>query len=47
MVLVAEDIRLAIEDGCHRMDFLKGDYSYKYRFGARRRHVRRLVVERR
>lgn len=47
MVLVAEDIRLAIEDGCERMDFLKGDYAYKYRFGARRRHVRRLVVERR
>jgi CelD/BcsL family acetyltransferase involved in cellulose biosynthesis len=46
MVLVAEDIRRAIEDGCDRVDFLKGDYAYKYRFGARRRRVRRLVVER-
>jgi CelD/BcsL family acetyltransferase involved in cellulose biosynthesis len=46
MVLVAEDIRLAIEDGCDRVDFLKGDYAYKYRFGAHRRHVRRLEVER-
>ena len=46
MVLVAEEIRLAIEDGCERVDFLKGDYAYKYRFGAHRRHVRRLVVER-
>ena len=34
MVLVAEDIRLAIEDGCDAFDLLKGDYSYKYRFGA-------------
>jgi CelD/BcsL family acetyltransferase involved in cellulose biosynthesis len=46
MVLVAEDIREAIEDGCERFDFLKGDYAYKYRFGARKRHVRRLVVDR-
>jgi CelD/BcsL family acetyltransferase involved in cellulose biosynthesis len=47
MVLVAEDVRQAIEDGCSRFDLLKGDYAYKYRFGARPRAVRRLVVERR
>ena len=34
MVLVGEDIRLAIEDGATGFDMLKGDYDYKYRFGA-------------
>lgn len=47
MVLVAEDIRQAIAEGCGRFDLLKGDYPYKYRFGARRRAIRRLVVDRR
>ena len=47
MVLVAEDVRQAIEEGCTVFDFLKGDYAYKYRFGARRRLVKRLVVRRR
>jgi CelD/BcsL family acetyltransferase involved in cellulose biosynthesis len=46
MVLVAEDIRIAIESGCSRFDLLKGDYAYKYRFGAKKRHVRRLLVRR-
>jgi CelD/BcsL family acetyltransferase involved in cellulose biosynthesis len=46
MVLVGEDIRLAIEQGCSAFDLLKGDYPYKYRFGAAPRRVRRLVVER-
>jgi CelD/BcsL family acetyltransferase involved in cellulose biosynthesis len=46
MVLVAEDIRLAIEDGHDGFDLLKGDYGYKYRFGAAPRRVRRLVVTR-
>ncbi|HWL90673.1 MAG TPA: GNAT family N-acetyltransferase [Actinomycetota bacterium] len=46
MVLVAEDIRQAIEEGCSVFDFLKGDYPYKYRFGARRRLVKRLVISR-
>ncbi len=46
MVLVAEDIRQAIEEGCSVFDFLKGDYAYKYRFGARKRLVKRLVVSR-
>jgi CelD/BcsL family acetyltransferase involved in cellulose biosynthesis len=47
MVLVAEDIRHAIEAGCDAFDLLKGDYAYKYRFGARPRLVRRLVLTRR
>jgi CelD/BcsL family acetyltransferase involved in cellulose biosynthesis len=46
MVLVAEDVRQAIEEGCSRFDLLKGDYAYKYRFGAKRRAIRRLVVTR-
>jgi CelD/BcsL family acetyltransferase involved in cellulose biosynthesis len=46
MVLVAEDIRQAIDERCSAFDFLKGDYAYKYRFGARRRIVKRLVVSR-
>jgi CelD/BcsL family acetyltransferase involved in cellulose biosynthesis len=46
MVLVAEDVRQAIEEGCSRFDLLKGDYAYKYRFGARPRAIRRLVVTR-
>jgi CelD/BcsL family acetyltransferase involved in cellulose biosynthesis len=46
MVLVAEDIRIAIEAGCSAFDLLKGDYAYKYRFGAAPRAVRRLLVRR-
>jgi CelD/BcsL family acetyltransferase involved in cellulose biosynthesis len=46
MVLVAEDIREAIEDGCVAFDLLKGDYQYKYRFGASPRAVKRLLVAR-
>jgi CelD/BcsL family acetyltransferase involved in cellulose biosynthesis len=46
MVLVAEDIRVAIESGCSVFDLLKGDYAYKYRFGAYPRAVRRLIVRR-
>jgi CelD/BcsL family acetyltransferase involved in cellulose biosynthesis len=46
MVLVGEDIRLAIEDGASGFDLLKGDYAYKYRFGAVARPVRRMVVRR-
>jgi CelD/BcsL family acetyltransferase involved in cellulose biosynthesis len=46
MVLVAEDIRIAIEGGCSVFDLLKGDYAYKYRFGATPRVVRRLALAR-
>jgi hypothetical protein len=46
MVLVAEDIRIAIEGGCSAFDMLKGDYAYKYRFGAYPRAIRRLLVRR-
>ena len=46
MVLVGEDIRLAIEAGCEAFDLLKGDYQYKYRFGAHPRAVKRLIATR-
>jgi CelD/BcsL family acetyltransferase involved in cellulose biosynthesis len=46
MVLVAEDIRIAIEAGCSAFDLLKGDYAYKYRFGAVPRPIKRLIVRR-
>ena len=46
MVLVAEDIRIAIEAGCGAFDLLKGDYAYKYRFGAVPRAIKRLLVRR-
>lgn len=46
MVLVAEDIRIAIEAGCSGFDLLKGDYPYKYRFGAVPRTVKRLEITR-
>ncbi|MEA2551546.1 MAG: hypothetical protein QOE25_1315 [Actinomycetota bacterium] len=46
MVLVGEDIRFAIESGCVAFDLLKGDYQYKYRFGAEPRLVRRLQITR-
>ena len=46
MVLVVEDIRQAIDEGCTAFDLLKGDYQYKYRFGAVARRVRRLIVTR-
>jgi CelD/BcsL family acetyltransferase involved in cellulose biosynthesis len=46
MVLISELIRSAIGDGFSRVDLLKGDLAYKYRFGARPRAVKRLVVSR-
>jgi CelD/BcsL family acetyltransferase involved in cellulose biosynthesis len=46
MVLVAELIRSAIEEEFRTFDLLKGDLSYKYRFGARPRRVARLRLRR-
>jgi CelD/BcsL family acetyltransferase involved in cellulose biosynthesis len=46
MVLIAEMIRVAIEEGVARFDLLKGDLAYKYRFGARARPVSRLLIRR-
>lgn len=46
MVLVADLIDSAIEDGCSAFDMLKGDIPYKYRFGARPRRVKKLTLSR-
>ncbi|MEX2458277.1 MAG: GNAT family N-acetyltransferase [Actinomycetota bacterium] len=46
MVLIAEMIRAAIDEGVGRFDLLKGDLEYKYRFGARARPVSRLLIRR-
>ena len=46
MILVAELIREAIEEGRSVFDMLKGDLGYKYRFGARPRRVCRLRLDR-
>ena len=47
MVLASEIVKEAIGEGCTRLDMLKGDLGYKYRFGARPRPIRRLLLERR
>jgi CelD/BcsL family acetyltransferase involved in cellulose biosynthesis len=47
MVLVAELIRDAIEEGRRGLDLLKGDLPYKYRYGARPRRIARLLLHRR
>jgi CelD/BcsL family acetyltransferase involved in cellulose biosynthesis len=46
MVLVAELIRSAIDEGCRIFDFLKGDLGYKYRFGPAPRPMARLLFDR-
>jgi len=47
MVLMAECIRLAADEGCEAFDFLRGTEPYKYRFGASDLPLARLVIERR
>ncbi|MDP8960845.1 MAG: GNAT family N-acetyltransferase [Actinomycetota bacterium] len=44
MVLLAELIRIAGEEGFGVFDLLRGDEPYKYRYGAEDRGVHRLVV---
>ncbi|MGH2725434.1 MAG: GNAT family N-acetyltransferase [Actinomycetota bacterium] len=44
MVLMADGIRLAAEEGCTTFDFLRGTEPYKYRFGAVDEPLIRLVV---
>ncbi len=46
-VLLAETIRLAIEEGATEIDFLRQREEFKYRWGARDRVNRRLWIERR
>ncbi|MGH2830287.1 MAG: GNAT family N-acetyltransferase [Actinomycetota bacterium] len=44
LVLVAEAIRLACDEGCASFDFLRGAEEYKYRFGAVDRAVIRVTA---
>src|SRR5437867_4366701 len=46
MVLMADTIRLACEEGCNSFDLLRGDEPYKYRFGARDVSLRALDLGR-
>lgn len=46
MVLVAELVRMAGEEGCAVFDLLRGDEAYKYRLGAEDRRLRRVEVTR-
>jgi CelD/BcsL family acetyltransferase involved in cellulose biosynthesis len=45
LVLMSEEVRLAIEAGLSEVDFLRGDEKYKYNLGARPRQLVRLTVE--
>lgn len=46
VVMVERYVRHAIATGRHRLDFLRGDESYKYEWGAIDEPVRRLLVRR-
>lgn len=43
-VLLAHQIRWAIEHGRNEFDFMRGDEDYKYRFGASNQYVMRVQV---
>ena len=47
VVMVHRYMERAIETGRHRMDFLRGDESYKYEWGAVDEPIQRLLVRRR
>lgn len=46
VILTAKAIEKAIENGRTAFDFLRGDETYKYRFGAEDTTVHRIVLER-
>ncbi len=46
VVLIAKLVERAIEHGCQRIDFLRGDESYKYEWGAVDEPIQRLLVRR-
>ena len=45
-VLLTHNLKWAIENGRSEFDFLRGDEAYKYRFGALKRQVMRVRLER-
>jgi CelD/BcsL family acetyltransferase involved in cellulose biosynthesis len=46
VVMVARYVERALERGMRRLDFLRGDESYKYEWGAVNEPIRRLLVRR-
>ena len=46
VVMIAKYIERAIASGKHRIDFLRGDESYKYQWGAVDEPIQRLLVRR-
>ena len=47
VLLTAQLVRRALESGARRFDFLRGDESYKYEWGAVDEPIQRLLVRRR
>lgn len=45
-VLLGELLKWANENGRKKFDFMRGDEDYKFRFGARKRDVMRVTLER-
>jgi CelD/BcsL family acetyltransferase involved in cellulose biosynthesis len=46
VLMVAAYIQRAIAEGCHRLDFMRGDEPYKYEWGATDEPIQRLLVRR-
>jgi CelD/BcsL family acetyltransferase involved in cellulose biosynthesis len=46
VLLIAKLVERAIEQGCRRIDFLRGDEPYKYEWGAVDEPIQRLLVRR-
>jgi CelD/BcsL family acetyltransferase involved in cellulose biosynthesis len=46
VLMVAAYIQRALAEGCRRMDFLRGNESYKYEWGAVDEPIQRLLVRR-
>ena len=46
VLLVAEYVRRALDEGVRRFDFLRGDESYKYEWGAVDEPIQRILVRR-
>jgi CelD/BcsL family acetyltransferase involved in cellulose biosynthesis len=46
VVLTAKAIEHAIENGRSTFDFLRGNETYKYRFGAKDTEIYRLAISR-
>jgi CelD/BcsL family acetyltransferase involved in cellulose biosynthesis len=46
VLMVAEYVRRALAEGAPRLDFLRGDESYKYEWGAVDEPIQRLLVRR-